>query len=242
MNLLIPMAWLWSRFKKEWVDTPKPFIDVDWKTMIEKAIETLDINGRVILIISQKQMDVYPKWKDIIRQIKKEIWDIITIYSNEQLKWAATTCLEAEEYIDNEDSLLIANCDQIMHWNWKEFEQEVEENWLDWNIITYTSSEPKNSYAQCDKNWLVTKVAEKQVISDIATIWLYHWQRWKYFVDWVRKMVQQKETYNWEYYVAPVYNQNIQDWLKIWIYPIDNEKFNLVWTPKDLSEYLQENH
>jgi choline kinase len=50
INIVIPMAGEGSRFKDVGVDTPKPLIEIDGKTLIEHSISTLGIAGRFIFI------------------------------------------------------------------------------------------------------------------------------------------------------------------------------------------------
>ena len=42
INIVIPMAWAWSRFVKAGFELPKPLIDVKGKTMVEWAVSSFD--------------------------------------------------------------------------------------------------------------------------------------------------------------------------------------------------------
>jgi GTP:adenosylcobinamide-phosphate guanylyltransferase len=52
MDILIPMAWMWTRFFNNWYKKPKPFLDMDGKTMIDRVLESLNIPWKIILILN----------------------------------------------------------------------------------------------------------------------------------------------------------------------------------------------
>ena len=70
MNIVIPMAGLGKRFEDAGFSTPKPLIDVNGIPMIEKAICSLDIEGRYIFII--RKTDYSSDLCRLLRDIKPE--------------------------------------------------------------------------------------------------------------------------------------------------------------------------
>ena len=48
MNILIPMAGAGSRFFDAGYTDPKPLIQIEGKTMIQRVIENLDLDGNFI--------------------------------------------------------------------------------------------------------------------------------------------------------------------------------------------------
>jgi len=237
MNILIPMAGLGSRFNINIYKYPKPYIILKEKSMIEEAIESLDIRGNIILIVSMEQLKKYERAREVINNLKKSYDNLKVIESNKKLEGAASTCLEAKKYINNSKGLLIANCDQIMKWDGEEFRNYLIKNNDDGVIVTYTSTSPKNSYIQLNNNNKVIKVVEKKVISNIATVGLYYWKEGRMFINDCEDMVSKKIKELDEYYVAPVYNESIKKNRIVSIYPTD--KFNLVGTPEDFHFYQE---
>ena len=88
---------------------------------------------------------------------------------------AACTTLLAENLIDNDEPLLMANSDQYVEWNFDLFLNYCTNN-LDGCILTFESNHPKWSYAKVDESGFVTEVAEKKVISNLATVGIYFWK------------------------------------------------------------------
>ena len=75
-------------------------------------------------------------------------------------------------------------------------------NKIDGAILTFTATHPKWSYAKVDKNNNVTKVAEKKVISNNATVGVYYWKHGKDFVKYANQMIDKNIRVNNEFYVC----------------------------------------
>ena len=76
----------------------------------------------------------------------------------------------------------------------------------------------------------------KKVVSDLVTTWIYYWKDNELFLEWADKMISKNIRFNNEYYVWPIFNENINGWYGIRYY---NIWVNQVWNPKDYEEYLK---
>ena len=150
---------------------------------------------------------------------------------------AACTTLLAKEYIDNDNPLIIANSDQFVDWDTSEFMYKMQEQDVDAGILTFKSTHPKWSFAKIDELGYVTEVAEKNPISDIATVGIYYWKRGSDYVKYAEQMIKENKRFNNEFYVCPVFNEAIADGKKIKTYDID--KMWGLGTPEDLNNFLQ---
>jgi dTDP-glucose pyrophosphorylase len=88
-----------------------------------------------------------------------------------------------------------------------------------------------------NENGLVSKVAEKQEISDNATIGVYYWRSSRYFLECAEKFIHKGVTTNGEFYISPVYNEAIDDG-KV-ILAVDSFKHVSLGTPEQLNDYLR---
>ena len=95
----------------------------------------------------------------------------------------------------------------------------------------------KNSYVKLDDNGWVTEAREKIVISNLATTGVYVWRRAGDFVSAAEDMIAKDIRHNNEFYVCPVYNQNIEKGMRINTYHIN--KHWPIGTPEDLEEYVK---
>jgi NDP-sugar pyrophosphorylase family protein len=116
--------------------------------------------------------------------------------------------LRAEGFIDNDEPLIIANSDQFVDYDrhkWQEFIKKV-----DAGIMTFPANEPRWSYS-LEENGRVVRVAEKQVISDKATVGLYYFAKGKYFVKAAHEMILKNIRVNNEFYVCPTFNELVDE-------------------------------
>ena len=107
-------------------------------------------------------------------------------------------------------------------------------------IMTMTADDPKWSFIQYDKAGFVTLLREKEVISDEATVGIYNYKKGADFVKYAKQMIKKNIRVNNEFYVAPVYNEMIEDGKKLVYYNIgqDDEKMHGLGTPEDLEKFL----
>jgi len=231
MNIVIPMAGLGSRFSDAGYTTPKPFIEIEGKPMILEAVNTLGFEGNYIFIIRK---DEYIKNK------MKEIFPDSQIIEVDYLTdGPASSVMLAKEFINNDEELIVANCDQIMWWDAETVIKQIRVMDYDGVVVTYHETTPKNSYARINRKGYVTKMAEKQVISNVSLNGIHYWKKGKYFVESTESMVEKNIRFNNEFYVSLTYNQMIEKGLKVGIYHIPNEFHNAVGTPDDLNRYFE---
>ena len=234
LNVLIPMAGAGSRFEKAGYTFPKPLIDVNGRPMIQVVVENLGFSDSKHSFIVQESHRKKYNLDSMLSIISKDpnIVDVDGITEG-----AACTTLLAKEYIDNDNPLIIANSDQFVDWDTSEFMYKMQEQDVDAGILTFKSTHPKWSFAKIDKLGYVTEVAEKNPISDIATVGIYYWKRGSDYVKYAEQMIKENKRFNNEFYVCPVFNEAIADGKKIKTYDID--KMWGLGTPEDLNNFLQ---
>ena len=149
------MAGLGSRFKIAGVETPKPLILVDGVPRIAWSVNTLDIQGNYIFITRRYKNEKLNQQLNAILKTLKPNCKIICIDS--MTRGAAETCLAAKHLIDNNDGLIITNCDQLMKWDAKSFLSSLDDS-VDGSVVTYTSDNPKNSFVSLDEQGSVNEI------------------------------------------------------------------------------------
>ena len=233
LNILIPMAGAGSRFEKAGYTFPKPLIDVNGKPMIQVVVENLNIEANYIYIVQKKHRERYN-----LDSLLKLLTPNCTIIEVDGItEGAACTTLLAKELINNENPLFFANSDQYIEWNSNEFMYKMNETDADAGIVTFKAVHPKWSFAKIDENGFVIKVAEKNPISDIATVGFYYWKHGHDYVKYAEQMIEKNARVNNEFYVCPVFNEAIDDGKKIRSFNID--KMWGLGTPEDLKNFLK---
>jgi dTDP-glucose pyrophosphorylase len=233
MNVLIPMAGAGSRFEQAGYSFPKPLIEVRGKPMIQVVTENLNIDARFIYVVQKSHREKYNL--DTLLNLISPGCKIVEV--DGVTEGAACTTLLAKGFIDNDEPLLMANSDQFVEWNSSEFMYKMVEQDLDGGIVSFTATHPKWSFAKVDEDGYVTEVAEKNPISDIATVGIYYWKKGSDYVKYAEQMIKKDVRVNGEFYVAPVFNEAIEDGKRIKTFGI-KEMWGLG-TPSDLEYFLQ---
>lgn len=236
MNVLIPMAGAGKRFEEMGYSFPKPLIDVDGKPMIQVVVDSLNIDAKYIYVVQKEHYKKY-NLKHLLNLISPNC-EIVQI--DEMTEGAACTTLLAEEYINNDEPLLLANSDQYLDWNSNEFMYSMIADDIDGGILTFTATHPKWSFAKLDDSGFVERVAEKDPISNVATVGVYFWTRGSDYVKYCKQMIEKDIRTNNEFYVCPVYNEAIQDGKKIKTFHINKEQMWGMGTPEDLKRFIDE--
>ena len=234
MNIVIPMAGLGKRFADAGYDKPKPLIDVLGEPMIAQVIwniTTVMPKMRMIFIINGSSDS-----EELEKVISESVYNPTIIKTPGLTDGSARTVLLAKELIDNDDELVVTNCDQITEdLDLSILSEFARINEADGVLGSFISTSPKNSYMLLDDNGCVQLVKEKIVISNLATNGLHYWRKGSDFVDSATKMIEANERYNNEFYVAPSYNYMIKDGKKV--LPFFFNMHYPIGTPEDLKKY-----
>ena len=236
LNVLIPMAGAGSRFEKAGYTFPKPLIDVKGKPMIQVVVDNLNMDANFIFIVQKSHREKYNL--DTLLNLITPNCKIVEVEGITE--GAACTTLLAKEFIDNDSPLVMANSDQFVEWDSNEFMYKMNETDCDGGIVTFKSTHPKWSFAKIDESGFVTEVAEKNPISDIATVGVYYWKKGSDYVKFAEQMIQKDIRVNNEFYVCPVFNEAILGDKKIKTFDI-KEMWGLG-TPEDLNYYLEKKY
>jgi NDP-sugar pyrophosphorylase family protein len=227
------MAGRGKRFEDVGYSFPKPLIDIEGKPMIQLIIENLNLTGKHIFLCQKEHYEKYAL--DKLLEMLSPNCKIIQI--DGITDGAAVTALKAKELINNDEELIIANSDQWINWNPQHFLSFLQNNDADGGIITFISTHPKWSFVKVNESGLITELAEKKPISNIATAGIYYYKHGKTFVEAAEQMITKNIRTNNEFYIAPAYNEIIQNGGKVFHYPVA-EMYGLG-TPEDLQYFLQ---
>ena len=235
LNVIIPMAGAGSRFAQAGYTFPKPLIDVKGKPMIQVVTEMLNIEANYVYVVQKEHREKYN-----LDTFLNLITPGCKIVETEGVtEGAACTALLAKEYIDTDAPLLFANSDQHIVWDSTEFFYKMNETDVDGGILCFKGTHPKWSFAKVDEHNRVTEVAEKNPISDNATVGIYYWKRGSDFVKYAEQMIEKDIRVNNEFYVCPVYNEAIEDNKHISCFMIEKDAMWGLGTPEELNYYLE---
>jgi dTDP-glucose pyrophosphorylase len=215
-----------KRFKEAGYETYKPLLPIGDKTMIERVIENLTPScpHRFIFIVNAdfwEMVDHDPFPQDALVIVEKE------------RQGAATAIALASEHIKGQP-LVIANSDQLVDFSIDEFLEDAEP--YDASILVFNDSNPKWSFAEV-YNDEVIRVAEKDPISEWATVGIYYWQDGQDYLQSLEQMMEAGDKVNNEWYVCPTYNYMPRHKLITYMI-VSRDEMHGLGTPEDYEAYL----
>lgn len=229
-QVVIPMAGAGSRFAQAGYTFPKPLIDVHGKPMIHAVVDNLGLTADYTFIVQKEHRAQYGL-DALLKQIAPGclILDVDGITDG-----AADTVTRAYNILDKTRPVLVANSDQIMDWDPARFAWSTEDR--DGMVVVHESTHPKWSYVSVNGSQ-VTRVVEKEPISNIATTGVYWWRTAELMQDSINTMMRVNDRTNGEFYFAPSYNYAIKDGRDIGYFYAD--AMHGIGTPEDLEAYLR---
>lgn len=239
INVLIPMAGQGSRFVQAgYTDTIKPLINVNGKFMVELVIDKLEIDAHFIFVVKEEHCAAY----DLENKLLGLNLNCKIVKTQGVQQGTVHSILAAKDVINNNEKLLIVNSDQIWDWDSSSFYNHINNENIDGSMITFVddTKNPKFSFAKLNEEGFVTEVAEKNPISNLGTAGIYYYKSGHEFVKYAEQMIHKNIRVNNEFYVAPVYNEYIQDDKKIKTFNCN--KLIELGTPEALECYLNATH
>lgn len=243
INIVIPMAGFGNRFLNAGYKDAKPFIDINGKTMIERVLENLKIEGANYILIARKE-HIEGKYKSIFERIKKD-YKVKFVSINEKTEGTACSILYARNLINNNTPVMVAYSDQIIDININDFVNDFFVRNLDGSLLTFIDKEKstKWSFAEVGKDNNVMYIKCKELVpSNRAIVGIYLVKKGKWLIDGIIDMIARNDRVLYhntnEFYLCPSYNYILKYHSKIGIYDIDFKQMHGTGTPEDLQKYL----
>lgn len=237
LQVLVPMGGLGTRFRTVGITTPKPLIDVDGVPMFQRALASLApwAGKRTVTVVVRADDDAEHGLAD--RVLEAEPSASIVLLDHDT-RGAVETCLEAREQLDPDQPLVIMDCDIAFESDeyFRVLRAAVEAGSHDALLLSFSSTEPRYSFAEVGPDGLVVRTAEKQPISSDALMGVYSFARASVFLDAAdRLMERQIGEAMPEYYVSLVFNLLVESGLTVGLV---RGRFYCFGTPEELAAYL----
>ena len=245
MKVVISMSGLSSRFTSAGYTVPKFMIEIDGKRVIEHIIDLYPKNSDFLFIINDKHAED----NDILNFLQNLSLPNYTFVSVPVHKKGPVFSIQNfEDYINDDEQVVINYCDFSMYWDYNDFEEYVNETECDGCVVCYTGFHPhmlgSDNYAFCrtdgPKELEIREIREKQPFTDdkmseFASTGTYYFKKGSYVKKYFNELMEKDININCEYYVSLVYNLLIADGLSSLVYEIPHM---LQWgTPLDVDVY-----
>jgi len=242
MNIIIPLGGRGERFSKEGYTNPKALIDVFDKTMIEHAIDHLNI-GRDdnLFIIYNKMLEDFEFLSLMSRKYPNAHLIRLphdTQGAAETLQIGIGTILEAG--IEHCKKTILLDCDVFYTEDVINIFRKSETG-----MVFYTKKtdeKPIYSYIELDDSFKILDIAEKRKISDNANCGVYAFMDINELHLYCKKVVEEKIFFNNEPYTSCVISEMLKSGTHFTGYELNEKSVFSLGTPAELNTYIENTH
>jgi dTDP-glucose pyrophosphorylase len=207
---LIPVAGAGTRFSQSGYTLSKPLIPVSGMPMIIKVIKDLPKAEKWIFVMRKEHLDC-----GVDKLIKRELPNAVFLVDENPIS-QATSCMMAKNYLNTDEELFIAACDNGFLYNEDKFNQLRKRGDASCIIWTFTQRE---TLKRNPNAWGWYKLEEDQeTIKDIsvkipvsenpyndhAVVATFYFKHARDFVDSINMMIAENYRINNEFYVDAV--------------------------------------
>ena len=230
------------RFQAAGYHIPKPFIPIDGKLMIERVCRMFSSHDEFIFICNRDHLRAEPAYREILANIAP-LTHIVDIPPHEL--GPVYSALAADEYMRDEEPVIITYCDFTMSWNYKRFLQKAA--MYEGAIPVFRGFHPASfgdtyyCYVRTNEELEMIELREKQPFTqdrtaEFASTGVYYLDSWGLFKQYAQEIMERGEKVAAEYYASLVFPPMVRDGKSVCVYEV--EKFICWGTPADLEEYL----
>jgi dTDP-glucose pyrophosphorylase len=238
LNIVLPIAGRGSRFAVAGYAQPKPLIPIHGAPMIAAVVRNVRPRSahRFIFVALAEHLE----HAGLREALTDAAPGSVIVPVDRVTDGAACTVLLTRDYINSDQPLMLANSDQWVDIDIDDYLASMDRQRGDGLIMTMKADDPKWSFVGLNGRRHVTRVVEKEAISNEATVGIYNFRRGSDFVRAAEQMIAKNLRVNNEFYVAPVYNELIAEGARIAIYNVGREGAGMygLGIPSDLEQFL----
>ena len=207
INVVVPMAGRGQRFLDKGISTPKPLIEIDSKPFIEHVIDSVSFEKANFYFLIREKHLIENNFNKIFKK-KKIKYKIIPV--NKDTEGAACTVLLGTKEMNNDFPLIVKDCDQIMNWSKKNFQEFVNRKKIDGVLVTVPTKNPGFSYVELlDDMSTVSRTREKEIVSSFGNTGCYYFSKTHEYEYYANLMIKKNIRVKNEFYISQVYNEYI---------------------------------
>ncbi len=194
----------------------KPFIEIEGRKMLGWLFRSIagkiKPQDKMVFITTDEYASDFSVLDGIETIFKDELlsnyFDLVTCPETPQ--GPSGSVYKAKDRIDIDEPVISVNCDQFIDFDMFEYNSDKQGF-----LPIYSNFGNKSSYVEI-QNGLITKVVEKQNISNLASAGVYSVSSGKALVWALEKQFESKQLTNNEYYIGPALNNLIEQGYRLY--------------------------
>lgn len=245
MQVVIPMAGMGDRFRRAGYTDPKPLIKVGGKPLIEHIVNMFDLENDYFLFICNSYHLGNTEMADVIQRVCPS--GVIAKIEPHKLG-PIETVLRAEEYIFDDEPIIVQYCDVAVYWDYVDFQKKVEEWRCDACAVANRGFHPhmlgpeNYAFMRDDGRQRLLEIREKapftdQRMDEFASVGTHWFRNGAMVKKFFHKMIDNDVRVKNEFYVSCVHNLLNAEGFVNMIYEVQHM---LMWgTPFDVEIYRE---
>lgn len=203
---------------------PLALSEINGKTLLQHLTEQCHSIPDAQLTLAVREQDC-KRWHldNVIRLLSPKA-NVVQI--RRTTSGAACTALLALPDFKSEDPLLIVNGNELIDIDFHGVVSKFMDAQYDAGVVIFPSVHPRYSYVRLNDEQMVVECAEKNPISNHATVGFYWFRRGKDFVESAQQTIFKHAHVDGKYYICPTLNEMILRQARIGAYPIESEQFH----------------
>jgi NDP-sugar pyrophosphorylase family protein len=203
---------------------PLALSEINGKTLLQHLTEQCNSIPGAQLTLAVKEQDC-KRWHldNVVRLLSPQA-NVVQI--RRTTSGAACTALLAISNFSSENPLLIVNGNELIDINFNEVVTKFWEADYDAGVVIFPSVHPRYSYVRLNEEQLVVECAEKNPISNHATVGFYWFRRGRDFVESAQQTILKHAHVDGQYYICPTMNEMVLRQARIGAHPISAQQFH----------------
>lgn len=231
-TVIITMAGRGSRFRNAGIKKPKFLIEIDGRTMFEYVLSGLsDFVDDSFVFVTRADHDI----NDVIATHcdRVSIKQYETVSVPEVTDGQASTAMYADNLVPDEEAVAIFNIDTYI----QPGALQAKKVGVGHSIPVFSPEGERWSFVETDANGSVSRITEKEPVSDVATIGFYQFESWSRFKAAYKAAAQDVKSEYGETYIAPLYNWLVDQGDEIGLVSLPTDSVHVLGTPDDVCSF-----
>jgi dTDP-glucose pyrophosphorylase len=214
---------------------PLCLTEVNGIPLIQHLIEKCNAVPGVNIILAVREEDV-KKWHlDNVIRLLSPTATIIQV--QQKTAGAACTALLAISHINTDDPLLILNGNELIDVDYDAVLTEFANAEYDAGVVVFPSVHPRYSYVRINAQREVVEAAEKNPISNHATVGFYWFRKGRSFIHAAQQTILKGSHVGGQYYICPTMNELVLKQARIGIHPIESQKYHPLKSERQIERF-----
>lgn len=204
-------------------DFPLCLTEIGNNSLLEKIIQNTSTlsNGKYSFIFLEKESQRFHLDKIVSLLIK----DSKCVLVPEHTQGSACTALLSASQLDQDAELLIVSANELVDLDLETVIVGFREKKLDAGTLIFRSLHPRYSFVSLDENGFVKETAQKEPISNNATVGIFWYAKTSDFVNGAKNLIRKDAKVDDKFFLAPVFNELVLQHKRIGVFNLPDGRY-----------------